>query len=284
MLADNDEFNALFDTAAQEIKTFLLAYHEGKLDSDELETYIQESIKVRFKNYGLEDSITRVGRNPHIKIGPQERLCKPALYLFERGKPTKALLTAVYLGAVYAHQREQVMSFMKEKAWDLALVEDVMDVVLKGERSKVLFTSESGILKLEISRLRRELFHKCLERDAFDYYMRESGHTNDDFIGAAYKEGVALHDTLFAKRADSRENIPAMAKQSSFKPVNGACWPLEKGVDEMKSSASSNRDASSVVLKARSKPAGHVLLSNDQHAFKGAPVFKDRKEVAQEVL
>ena len=329
MLADNDEFNALFDTAAQEIKAFLLSYHEGKLDTGVLETYIQESIKVRFKNYGLEDPVTRVGRNPHIKIGPNERLCKPALYLFEHDKTPKALMTAVYLGAIYAHQHAEVTSFMGKNGWDPALFDDVMDVMLRGDYSPVRISTGSvsrpQMSELvysgnpQIKSLRRELFHQCLEFSDFERYMTESGHTNQAFMAAVYDKGVALHQTLLSKRSDSRENIPAMAKESSFKPVvNGASLPvflLERGCEEMALSASSNTvstmstdstnslkamavsasfssnsDASPVVLKARGKAGGQVLSANEINAikvrapFKGVPIFTGFDRVTQEGL
>lgn len=74
-LRDSDIYEQVQQTL-QETGNYLIKRYD--LDREEHEAYITKIIE-RFKNPHLNDSVKRVGRAPIRKLGPQDRLIRPAL-------------------------------------------------------------------------------------------------------------------------------------------------------------------------------------------------------------
>ncbi|TWT06306.1 mannitol-1-phosphate 5-dehydrogenase [Planococcus sp. CPCC 101016] len=67
---------------------------EYGLDEEEHLTYINKNIE-RFKNAYLNDGVTRVGRAPIRKLGPEDRLIRPATQAQKAGLPYTNLAKAI---------------------------------------------------------------------------------------------------------------------------------------------------------------------------------------------
>ncbi|MBZ5477568.1 mannitol-1-phosphate 5-dehydrogenase [Bacillus sp. T_4] len=91
-LRDSDIYEQVQQTL-QETGNYLIKRYD--LDREEHEAYITKIIE-RFKNPHLNDSVKRVGRAPIRKLGPQDRLIRPAL------EAKKACLSYTYLAKAIA--------------------------------------------------------------------------------------------------------------------------------------------------------------------------------------
>lgn len=69
------------------------------LDKEEHSKYIQKIID-RFKNPHLNDGVTRVGRAPLRKLGPEDRLVRPATEDKNTGLPYTNLAQAICRSAI----------------------------------------------------------------------------------------------------------------------------------------------------------------------------------------
>ncbi|MBT2571003.1 mannitol-1-phosphate 5-dehydrogenase [Planococcus sp. ISL-110] len=67
---------------------------EYGLDEEDHLTYINKNIE-RFKNAYLNDGVTRVGRAPIRKLGPEDRLIRPAIQAQKAGLPYTNLAKAI---------------------------------------------------------------------------------------------------------------------------------------------------------------------------------------------
>ncbi len=100
------------------------------LDEQEHLSYIDKNIK-RFKNSYLNDGVTRVGRAPIRKLGPEDRLVRPAVQAQKAGLP-------------YAHLAQAIASAL---LFDFAEDEEavkIQDMIAQGGPEQVL-TEVSGL-------------------------------------------------------------------------------------------------------------------------------------------
>ncbi|MGG0391064.1 mannitol-1-phosphate 5-dehydrogenase [Priestia megaterium] len=88
----------------QETGAYLVKQY--KLDEEEHQTYINK-ITERFKNPHLNDLVTRVGRSPIRKLGPQDRLVRPAVEAQKAGLPYAHLARAIAAALLFDTQEDQ---------------------------------------------------------------------------------------------------------------------------------------------------------------------------------
>ncbi|MBS4175560.1 mannitol-1-phosphate 5-dehydrogenase [Bacillus sp. FJAT-49736] len=76
------------------------------LNSDEHQQYIQKIIR-RFKNAYLNDAVTRVGRSPIRKLGPNDRLVRPAVEANKAGLPYTNLAKAIASALLFDYKEDE---------------------------------------------------------------------------------------------------------------------------------------------------------------------------------
>ncbi|MGN8646792.1 mannitol-1-phosphate 5-dehydrogenase [Gracilibacillus sp. HCP3S3_G5_1] len=76
------------------------------LNREEHLNYIQKIVK-RFKNPYLNDGVTRVGRAPIRKLGPEDRLVRPATEAQKVGLPFTNLAKAIAAALLFDHQEDE---------------------------------------------------------------------------------------------------------------------------------------------------------------------------------
>ncbi|AGB40291.1 mannitol-1-phosphate/altronate dehydrogenase [Halobacteroides halobius DSM 5150] len=85
--------NALLESGSSLIKLY-------SFDEEAHKQYINKIIK-RFKNKALNNSVIRVGRDPIRKLGPTDRLVKPAMRAFENGTFPSNLCKCIAAGLLF---------------------------------------------------------------------------------------------------------------------------------------------------------------------------------------
>lgn len=88
----------------QETGNYLIKRYD--LDREEHEAYITKIIE-RFKNPHLNDSVKRVGRAPIRKLGPQDRLIRPALEAKKAGLSYTYLAKAIAAALLFDPQEDK---------------------------------------------------------------------------------------------------------------------------------------------------------------------------------
>lgn len=78
---------------------------EYGLDEEEHSKYISKIIE-RFKNPYLNDAVTRVGRSPIRKLGPEDRLVRPATQAQKAGLSYTHLAKAIAAALLFDHQED----------------------------------------------------------------------------------------------------------------------------------------------------------------------------------
>lgn len=95
-----------------------------KFDRSEHQEYIKKIID-RFRNPYISDEVTRVGRGPIRKLGPQDRLIKPAkMYLETTGKEPVYLAKVIAAALEYRHEEEEAKKLeqlVKDNGYEVAL-------------------------------------------------------------------------------------------------------------------------------------------------------------------
>ncbi|WP_066071022.1 mannitol-1-phosphate 5-dehydrogenase [Neobacillus soli] len=76
------------------------------LNQDEHQQYIEKIIN-RFKNAYLNDAVTRVGRSPLRKLGPNDRLVRPASEAKKAGLPFTNLSRAIASALLFDYQGDE---------------------------------------------------------------------------------------------------------------------------------------------------------------------------------
>jgi mannitol-1-phosphate 5-dehydrogenase len=76
------------------------------LDPDEHQQYINKIIN-RFKNSYLNDAVTRVGRSPLRKLGPNDRLVRPATEANKAGLTYTNLAKAIAAALLFDYQKDE---------------------------------------------------------------------------------------------------------------------------------------------------------------------------------
>ena len=102
-LADTEIYNqvkrTLGETGAYLIKQY-------GLNEEEHQKYITKIIE-RFKNTYLKDGVTRVGRSPHRKLGPDDRLVCPAIEAKKAGLPFTNLAKAIAAALLFDFKEDE---------------------------------------------------------------------------------------------------------------------------------------------------------------------------------
>ena len=96
------------------------------LNEEEHQQYIQKIIK-RFQNAYLNDGVTRVGRSPIRKLGPDDRLVRPAVEAQKAGLAYTNLAKAIAAALLFDYQEDEeavkLQSIIKEQGVAGALKE-----------------------------------------------------------------------------------------------------------------------------------------------------------------
>jgi len=92
-----------------------------KMDPAAHENYIQKIIK-RYSNPHIVDDVTRVGRDPIRKLGPEDRLIKPISGCLEFGIPHTNLIKGVTAALLYSDpedaQSMKIQQMVSEIGWE----------------------------------------------------------------------------------------------------------------------------------------------------------------------
>ncbi|MBV6738149.1 mannitol-1-phosphate 5-dehydrogenase [Priestia megaterium] len=122
-LSDTDIYEQVQKTL-QETGAYLVKQY--KLDKNEHQAYIDKIIE-RFKNPYLNDLVTRVGRSPIRKLGPQDRLIRPAVEAKKAGLSytylAKAIAAALLFDVVEDPEAKEQQEIIKEHGIQYALKE-----------------------------------------------------------------------------------------------------------------------------------------------------------------
>lgn len=96
------------------------------LDQEEHQKYI-EKILTRFQNPHLKDEVTRVGRSPIRKLGPEDRLVRPMVEAAKLGLPFAHLAKAVAAALLFDVQEDaeavELQKMLKDHGVDFVLQE-----------------------------------------------------------------------------------------------------------------------------------------------------------------
>lgn len=102
-LADEDIYNQVKATLRETGAYLINQYH---LDPEEHQKYIDKIIS-RFQNAHLNDSVTRVGRSPIRKLGPEDRLVRPALQAQKAGLAYTNLAKAIAAALHFDYKKDE---------------------------------------------------------------------------------------------------------------------------------------------------------------------------------
>ncbi|MDT8862684.1 mannitol-1-phosphate 5-dehydrogenase [Alkalihalobacillus sp. MEB130] len=120
-----EEIRTLLEKTLQETGRLLSEKHSFNLDEHEL--YIQKII-TRFLNVNLADDVTRVGRGPLRKLGPNDRLVGPARQFIEivGEEPVylaKAIAAAFHYDVQTDEEAVQIQQLIRDKGLKTAITE-----------------------------------------------------------------------------------------------------------------------------------------------------------------
>ena len=102
-LADEDIYNQVKATLDETGAYLINQYH---LDPEEHQKYIDKIIS-RFQNAHLNDGVTRVGRSPIRKLGPEDRLVRPALQAQKAGLAYTNLAKAIAAALLFDYKEDE---------------------------------------------------------------------------------------------------------------------------------------------------------------------------------
>lgn len=111
---------------------------EYGLDEEEHLTYINKNIE-RFKNAYLNDGVTRVGRAPIRKLGPEDRLIRPATQAQKAGLPYTNLAKAIAAALSFDYPEDEEAMEIQEmirKAGPAAVLKTVSGLPEDSEITK----------------------------------------------------------------------------------------------------------------------------------------------------
>ncbi|AGK51952.1 mannitol-1-phosphate 5-dehydrogenase [Bacillus sp. 1NLA3E] len=122
---ENEQINGLVEGALRESGEFLVEKYG--FNRDEHGKYIQKILH-RFANAYIIDEVTRVGRSPIRKLGPNDRLVSPARQFIEVvGKEPTYLMKGIAAALLYDFEGDQdavhVQNTIKEKGLVAAIAE-----------------------------------------------------------------------------------------------------------------------------------------------------------------
>lgn len=97
-------------------------------DEKQHEAYIEKIIE-RFQNPDLSDEVTRVGRGPKRKLGPKDRLIRPASeYIETVGKDPEYLAEVIASALLYENNSDQESKELQEVVRNQGAVQALMQV------------------------------------------------------------------------------------------------------------------------------------------------------------
>lgn len=102
-LADKDIYNQVKATLGE---TGAYLINQYNLDPKEHQKYIDKIIS-RFQNAHLNDGVTRVGRSPIRKLGPEDRLVRPALQAQKAGLSYTNLAKAIAAALLFDYKEDE---------------------------------------------------------------------------------------------------------------------------------------------------------------------------------
>ncbi|MFB3165114.1 mannitol-1-phosphate 5-dehydrogenase [Neobacillus sp. 179-J 1A1 HS] len=102
-LADEDIYNQVKATLGE---TGAYLINQYQLDPEEHQKYIDKIIG-RFQNAHLNDGVTRVGRSPIRKLGPEDRLVRPALQAQKAGLAYTNLAKAIAAALLFDYKEDE---------------------------------------------------------------------------------------------------------------------------------------------------------------------------------
>jgi mannitol-1-phosphate 5-dehydrogenase len=97
------------------------------LDSEEHKKYIEKIIN-RFKNAYLNDAVTRVGRSPLRKLGPDDRLVRPATEAQKAGLSYSNLAKAIASALLFDDQADEEAVKMQAMIKEIGIRQVLKDV------------------------------------------------------------------------------------------------------------------------------------------------------------
>jgi mannitol-1-phosphate 5-dehydrogenase len=143
-LADQEIYNqvkrTLGETGAYLIKQY-------GLNEEEHQKYITKIIE-RFKNSYLNDGVTRVGRSPLRKLGPDDRLVRPATEAKKAGLPFTNLAKAIAAALLFDFKEDEEamkLQAMINESGVVAVLKEVcqLDEQMKLRRKFFIITKDS---------------------------------------------------------------------------------------------------------------------------------------------
>jgi mannitol-1-phosphate 5-dehydrogenase len=102
-LADEGIYNQVKATLGE---TGAYLINQYNLDPNEHQKYIDKIIS-RFQNAHLNDGVTRVGRSPIRKLGPEDRLVRPALQAQKAGLSYTNLAKAIAAALLFDYKEDE---------------------------------------------------------------------------------------------------------------------------------------------------------------------------------
>ncbi|KAF0818251.1 Mannitol-1-phosphate 5-dehydrogenase [Bacillus sp. ZZV12-4809] len=102
-LADDDIYQQVKATLGE---TGAYLIHRYDLNPDKHQKYIEKIIG-RFENARLNDGVTRVGRSPIRKLGPEDRLVRPALQAQKAGLSYTNLAKAIAAALLFDNREDE---------------------------------------------------------------------------------------------------------------------------------------------------------------------------------
>ncbi|MBT2757406.1 mannitol-1-phosphate 5-dehydrogenase [Mesobacillus foraminis] len=102
-LADEEIYNQVKATLGE---TGAYLINQYNLDPEEHQKYIDKIIS-RFQNAHLNDGVTRVGRSPIRKLGPEDRLVRPALQAQKAGLSYTNLAKAIAAALLFDYREDE---------------------------------------------------------------------------------------------------------------------------------------------------------------------------------
>lgn len=102
-LADEEIYNQVKATLGE---TGAYLINQYNLDPEEHQKYIDKIIS-RFQNAHLNDGVTRVGRSPIRKLGPEDRLVRPALQAQKAGLSYTNLAKAIAAALLFDYKEDE---------------------------------------------------------------------------------------------------------------------------------------------------------------------------------
>lgn len=113
-LADEDIYKQVKETLGE---TGAYLINQYNLDPEEHQKYIDKIIS-RFQNAHLNDGVTRVGRSPIRKLGPEDRLVRPASQAQKAGLSYTNLAKAIAAALLFDYKEDedavQLQAMLKE--------------------------------------------------------------------------------------------------------------------------------------------------------------------------